>query len=84
MLHTSRISDSAADLSRQRTASGALATAKTEWVFEITDYDAIPLDKLRSYIKRDAIEAAIRMAIKMGNRELPGVRIFEDVKALIR
>jgi hypothetical protein len=75
---------SAADLTRTRTASGTLATAKTEWAFEIVQFEAIPLDKLRSYIKRDAVEAAIRMAVEMGNRELPGVRIFEDVKASFR
>ena len=75
---------SAADLTRTRTASGTLATAKTEWTFEIENYDAIPVDKLRTYIKRDAIEAAIRLFVKMGNRELAGVRIFEDVKASFR
>ncbi len=75
---------SATDLTRTRTASGVLATAQTVWSFEIIDFEKIPLDKLRSYIKRDAIEAAIRLAVKMGNRDLPGVRIFEDVKAHFR
>ena len=75
---------SAADLTRTRTASGALATAKTEWKAEIVNFEAVPLDKLRAYIKRDAIEAALRIAVKMGVREMEGVRFFEDVTASFR
>jgi len=75
---------SAADLTRQRLDAGGLATSKEAWAFEIIDLGAIPLDVLRPYLKRDAIEAALRMAIKMGLRSMPGVRIFEDVKADFR
>ena len=75
---------SAADLTRMRTSSGILSTARTEWTFEIEDFDKVALDKLRPYIKRDAIDAAIRAAIKMGVRELGGVRIFEEIKASFR
>lgn len=80
------LSASAADLTRQRLSSGTLASAKGEWTFEITDYEAIPLDKLRPYLKRDAIDAAIRQFVRMNKdkADLPGVRIFEDVKAVIR
>lgn len=75
---------SIAEPSRIQTASGLTAGTRTEWAFEITDYDAIPLDKLRALIKRDAIEAAIRQAVRNGTRDLTGVRIFEDVKATRR
>jgi hypothetical protein len=75
---------SAADLTRQRTDSGILATAKTEWSFEITDYAAIDLNALRMCFKREDIEKAIRLVVKNGVRELKGVRIFEDVKAAFR
>lgn len=64
--------------------SGLTAGVATEWKFEIVDYDAIPLDKLRQLINRDAVEAALRQFVKNGNRELPGVRIYEDVKATRR
>ncbi len=74
----------AADLIRSRMESGVLSTATTTMAFEITDYDAIPLNSIRAYFKRDAVEAALRMAIKMGVRELQGVRIYEDVKASFR
>ena len=72
------------DLVRTTTASGLVAGGRNDWVSEIFDYDAIPLDKLRPYFKRDAIEAAIRLAVKQGVREIGGVRIFEEVKATFR
>jgi len=77
---------SAADLTRTRTASGTLATAKTEWAFEITDYEVVPLDKLRPYLKRDAVESAIRALVKVHQDKSPmtGVRIFQDIKASFR
>lgn len=74
----------AADLVRSRMDSGLLSTATTTLAFEITNYDAIPLNSIRAYFKRDAVEAAIRLAMKMGVRELEGVRFYEDVKASFR
>lgn len=67
-----------------RTAAGVTAGTKTEWKFEIVDFEAIPLNTLRHLIKRDAIDAALRQFVKNGNREIAGVRIFEDIKADIR
>lgn len=77
---------SAADLTRMRTGSGTLATAATEWTFEITDYEAIPLDRLRPYFKREEVEKAIRSLVRThkGASALPGVRVFEDVRARFR
>jgi hypothetical protein len=75
---------SAADLTRTRTDSGILSTAKEEWDFEIEKYDAIGLEPLRPYLKREAIEQAIRWAIKAGKREIAGVRIFPKTKAQFR
>lgn len=74
----------AKELARTVTSSGIAAGARTEWVFEIADYDAIDLNKLRPLFKRDAVEAAIRQAVKNGAREIPGVRIFENVTATFR
>jgi hypothetical protein len=70
-----------ADLVRTRTASGTVASAASEWTFEVTSYDHVDLDLLRPYIKRDAIDAACRLAVRQGVREIRCVRIFEDVKA---
>ena len=73
-----------ADLTRVRSASGAVATTRTSWAFDITDLDAIPLDKIRPYLARDAIEKALRTAVRFGARDIAGVRIFQDDKATFR
>lgn len=49
-----------ADIMRQRTASGALATMGTEKFAEITDRVKLDLEKLRPYIPLDALEKAVR------------------------
>ena len=72
------------DLTRTTTASGIAAKGKTEWDFEIEDFQAIPLDRLRMLLKRAEVEAAIARAIKNGERNIPGVRIFERVVARFR
>jgi hypothetical protein len=74
----------AADLTRVRSDTGTSITTRTEWTHEIQDFDAIPLDRLRPYLKRDAVEAAIRAFVKIGNRELAGVRIFQNETAQVR
>lgn len=75
-----------ADLTRVRTESGVTAGTKTIWNFQITDYEAIPLDRLRPYLKREHIESAIRsmVGIQKGSTDLPGVRVFEDIKSTFR
>lgn len=73
-----------ADMIRTRTESGILSTATAKWTFEIINAADIPLDLLRPYFTPDAIEAALRKAVNANMRELPGVRIYEDVKATFR
>lgn len=74
------------DLGRMQTATGVKVGAKTEWKFEITDYEAIPLDKLRPYFGRPEVEKAIRSYIKIhkGSTALAGVRVFEDISTNFR
>jgi hypothetical protein len=74
------------ELTKVKTATGVTAGAKTEWTFRITDYEAIPLDKLRPYFKRDQVEAAIKAFVKIhkGAAALLGVNFEEDVKATFR
>lgn len=73
-----------ADLARTRSDVGTLSTLQTVWTFEVEDYDIIPLDQLRAYIPREIIDKALRQAVKIGVRKLPGVRFFETSKAMIR
>lgn len=77
---------STADAVRTRIAGGGVATASEVLDFEIEDYDAIDLNKLRPYLKRDAVETAIRSAMRVQKKALaiPGVRVFERVKAQFR
>lgn len=73
-----------AEIAKTTTATGVTATLKTEWTFEIEDGKRIPLETLRPYLSQEVIAKAIASAVKMGVRDIPGVRIFEQSKAMVR
>ena len=52
-------------------ADGGSVTAYTSWTFKVVDPDKVP----REYLKVD--ETAIRAAVRLGAREIPGVDIYE-------
>jgi hypothetical protein len=54
------------------------ATAQTVWKAEVIDPAAVP----RQFLMVN--EAAIKAAVAGGVREIPGVRIFEDVRTVVR
>lgn len=60
----------------RRTSGGSVSTPKT-WKFEITDAAALPA----AYLMPD--EKAIREAVKAGARQIPGVRIYEDISVRV-
>lgn len=66
------------EAARVTSISGAKATASRKWVHEVTDAQQVP----RQYLMVN--DAAIKAAIAGGTREIPGVRIFEDIKTAIR
>lgn len=66
------------EAARVTSISGVKATASRKWVHEVTDPDAVP----RQYLMVN--DAALKAAIAGGKREIPGVRIFEDVRTAIR
>jgi len=72
----------AADATRVQTAGGTMASAGTEWTFEVTDRAKIDLNMLRDFIAPDDVDAALKRFVKInkGTKEIPGVRVFEDVK----
>jgi hypothetical protein len=76
----------AADLTRSRSASGTLATARQTWRGEIINLANVDLEKLRPFIKREAIEAALNAFVRInkGAVEVAGCRIFEDIRAAFR
>lgn len=69
----------AAEAARVVSATGRVAaTASTVWRHEVTDPAAVP----RQFLMVN--EAAIKAAIAGGVREIPGVRVFEDVRTVVR
>lgn len=58
--------------------SGTKAAASVKWVGEVTDASKVP----REYLVPD--KALIDRAIALGARDIPGVRIFEQVRTAIR
>lgn len=71
-----------ADLVRTRGDMGGVATLKREWTWEITG--PVDLDALRPYLPADAVDKALRAAIRAGIREIGGTRIFQTERALVR
>lgn len=57
-----------------RTDEGTLAFTKKPWIFEILDPAQVP----REYCTPDSKK--IREAVRMGVREMAGVRIYEDIQ----
>lgn len=58
--------------------SGTKAAASVKWIHEVTDAAQVPREFLM------VNEAAIKAAIAGGRRDIPGVRIFEQVRTAIR
>lgn len=73
-----------ADLARTRGDYGSLATLRREWTFKDMDRAALDLEALRAHIPTDALEKAVRSAIKAGARDLRGVTIYENQVANVR
>jgi len=67
-------------------AGGGSASASNKYSFTITDYDKIDLEKLRPFLKREAIEQAIRAVVNIHKEktEITGVTVTRDVEARAR
>jgi len=61
-----------------RADTGAAAFQRKSWEFEVEDIGNIP----REYLLLD--EKKVRDAIRMGIRNIPGIRIFETTKTVLR
>ena len=68
----------ALELTRTRGVGGALTALQDRWVFEVVDITKVPTHLLQ------VNDAAVRAAIKQGAREVPGIRIWNNAKAMIR
>ena len=68
----------ALELTRTRGVGGALTALKDNWVAELVDITKVPV----AYLQVN--DATVRAAIRSGVRDIPGLRIFNDSKAMIR
>lgn len=66
------------ELTRTRSVMGALTGLRDNWVHEVVDLSKVPAHLLTLN------EAAVKLAIKQGVREIPGLRIWNDAKAYVR
>ena len=48
------------------------------WLYRITDYEALPFQRLKPWFRASAVDDAIKMGILLGLRELPGLMIWKD------
>jgi hypothetical protein len=67
-----------AGMSRVTSRTGASASLRTTWTFEVEDATKLP----REYLM--PCEAAIRAAVQRGVRDIPGVKIFERQLTVVR
>ncbi len=72
------------NFSRTKSEAGTTSSLSTFWNFRNLDMAAIDLEALRPYINQDAIEKAIKDAIRHDVRDIKGVDIFEDSKSTVR
>lgn len=60
------------------TGTGTVGTRKKPWTFRVVDADAVP----RAYLSVD--HAKVKAAIAVGEREIPGLEIFQDEGLQVR
>lgn len=66
------------ELTRTRSAGGSLAGLRETWTYEVVNLELLPA----AY--RAVNDVAAKAAIKSGVREIPGLRIYAETKAMIR
>jgi hypothetical protein len=74
----------AADMSRVTGEYGSVASLRTTWEFEVTDFDTLDLETLRPFLHPTDVEKAVRGYVKSGGRSLAGASIFEQTKTVVR
>jgi uncharacterized protein YhaN len=75
----------AAELTRNRSTIGSVASLRTTWEFTVEDPQAVPREFLS--VNDAAIRVAIRSAITKDNRcglKIAGVKIFEKTESIVR
>jgi hypothetical protein len=73
-----------AEIVRARATSGALASARTVWIGTVENFDEIDLNQLKAQFSKEAIQKAVDAFVRLGGRQLKGVKIEEDLKMVNR
>lgn len=73
---------STTDVTRSRGGYGGTSNLQSFWTYEVLNPGQIDLEKLRPFLNTDAVEKAIKAFIRADGRDLRGVRIFEDHRAI--
>lgn len=75
-----------ADLLRQRTASGGVASARTMQKVRITSIAELNLGPLGPYLDREAVQKAANnwLRVTKGEEKMPGLEVYDDVQATFR
>src|SRR5262245_14489702 len=83
---TEQAEESPADAVRQRFAGGAMATMAAAPTVQVTDWDAVPLERLRPYLRREEVLRAVRAWARATSfsEEMPGVQVERGSKTVIR
>lgn len=71
------------DLSRTRGNYG-LSGLVNKWTFDGFDREKLDLEALRQHLPEEAVKSAIRSYIAAGGRNLRGVSIYEEARAVVR
>lgn len=66
------------ELTRTRSQGGSLAGLRDNWVYTVEKLSDVPSHLLQIN------DAAVKLAIKQGTREIPGLKIWNDTKVGIR
>ncbi len=76
----------AADLTRVRSEGGTTVSTKTEVKARVIDWDAIDLNKLRHFLKREDVEKALRAFTRINKKSVPiaGVEFYDEETAQFR
>lgn len=69
---------------RSRSDNGAVSSVSKVWTGELESLAALDLDALRQYFSADAIDKAIKAAIRDGKRDIRGVKIYQADKLNVR
>lgn len=71
-----------ATLAKIRTESGVVLSQRTKWVGEPTDetYAGVDLNSIRKWIKPEHIQLAINAAVRDGERNIPGVKVYQKAE----